>query len=526
MKMPKFIAKNRRSRKAPLLLSHKLVFKRKLYRLIFIILWKLPAFLQSPVRSLFNNVFFPIKFGHLRFIIAPEYVRYLGPRNLLRQSQWWPRWKLEQYQIKRLKQLLIYAYNNVPYYTEIFKKYNLQPSDFNSIKDLQKLPILSKEDVVKNFDKLVSKRVNRKHLEFVTTSGSTGKPMPFYVHCRERYYRNAMWYRSLSWANVKAGQRCIHLWSSPFLGQKFNKIYTRKFLGNVLSLSTVPHSFDVLGQYLRIIKRFNPVYVWGNPSMLYRLACYAQAHNTNNIKFRSFISVYENLFPHQREQIEKQFKCKVYNYYGLMERSICASECPAHEGMHIGAEFGILEILDEKGEALPEGHSGRMVATRLDSHAMPLIRYETGDIGSISNEPCSCGRGLPILKSLDGRSNEVLRYNSKIIYSATLAALMRKYKNVFKNIKECQFIQENEDKISVNIVKRAGYSKNDSHRLIRLLRNMIDEGLTIKLNFLNHIPRTRMGKFKFIISKIKPDLPRKSGYNEDSLLTDSTTYYA
>ena len=123
-----------------------------------------------------------------------------------------------------------------------------------------------------------------------------------------------------------------------------------------------------------------------------------------------------------------------------------------------------------------------------------------GDIGAISKNPCPCGRGLPVLKSLDGRANEVLRYNKKVIYSTTLSVILWQ----FKNIKECQFVQESEGEIKINIVKRTAYSEKDTQELIKTLQKMIDDKLDVSVNFIDYIPRTKMGKFPFIISKIKP----------------------
>lgn len=456
------------------------------------ILYTSPRCLQNTISFFYLNYGLPLSIGP---------IRYLKFYNFLKESQWWPKWKLEQYQTEKLKPLLWHAYNNVPYYTDVFKKLHLTLEDIESVKDLRKLPILTKEDKLRNFDKLISREINKKYLKLVTTSGSTGKPMSFYHDKRNSALEYAFGQRYIDWMNLKRYDRCIRVWSKPFIEKEIEDIYLYEPHLRILSLSTVPHSFNLWVEYIKLIKQFNPVYVAGNPSLVYHFACYVQDTNIKNIRFKCFLSYFENLFAYQRELIEKQFNCEVFNNYVCEERVISAMECSKHQGLHIELERGIIEIAGDNGELLPEENQGRILATGLHDYITPLIRYDIGDIGSISKESCSCGRGLPLLKSLDGRANEVIRYKDKLVYSATLSVLLWQ----FKNIKECQFVQETNDELKINIVRRKDYSEKDTEELIKTLKKMIDERLTIAINFVDYIPRTKMGKFPFVISKIKPN---------------------
>src|SRR3989338_556644 len=374
------------------------IILRLLKILVIRIFYKMPGYLQGPGSFLYLNYYLPIKSGP---------VKYLKIYTCLKKSQWWPRLKLEQYQTERLRQLLRHAYKNVPYYTDIFKKLNLTPKDIKSIEDLRRLPILTKEGIVKHFDKLISAKVNKKYITLISTSGSTGKPMEFYRDERASPIESFLLRRNSEWANLKVYDKNVRLWSRPFIEKAIKDVYLSQPFFRRLSLSTVSCEAGRLDEYIKLLKEFNPIYITGNPSMLYHLACYAQEKNINDIKFKCFISYYENLFPCQKELIKKQFNCEVFNYYSTAERAIYAMECPEHLGMHIGMERGILEIIGEDGKIMPEGEQGRIIATGFYNYAMPLIRYDVGDIGAISEKPCPCGRGLPVLKSLDGRANEV-----------------------------------------------------------------------------------------------------------------------
>lgn len=448
-----------------------------------------PARLQDLIGDFNLAVGFPLMVGP---------IRYLRFRHFLKKSQRWPRWKLERYQLDKLRQLLSHAYKNVPYYTELFNKLNVTPEDFHHLGDLTRLPVLTKEDVVNNFDKLIARNINKKYLKLISTSGSTGKPIQFYRDNRYNFVELSLFRKVFDSLNIKHNDKRVDIVARIFLDKKIKDWYFYEPHLKKLSLSYAPSTLGLYEEYLKLIRKFNPVLCRGNPSLLYHLACYAQENSINDIHFKYFISSYEQIFPYQRDLIEKQFNCEIYSYYGSEEYIISAFECSQHNGMHINMERGILEILGDSAEPLPEGYSGRVIVTGLHNYGFPFIRYEMEDIASISRKPCPCGLGLPLLKSLDGRKNEFLKYKDKIAYSGTLSIVISK----FYHIKECQFIQEFENEVKVNIIKRQGYSEKDTQDLISALKDMLDERLNITINFLDYIPRTKMGKFPFVVSKI------------------------
>lgn len=435
-------------------------------------------------------------------ILRPFHLGYFQYRrfyNFLEKSQWWSQEELKEYQKEKLIALLHYVYENIPYYRGILKTMKLMPGDFVSLDDLSKLPILTKEDVMNNLDKLISNKVQKKYLMMNYTSGSTGKPMFLYFDQRARFIDWSFFVWIYKLAGINTNDKYIRMWSRPFIEKNIKSIYLHEPFHRRLSLSTLPSHSNKLEEYLRLIKEFRPVFIIGSPSFFYQLACYAQNRENITVNFHVLFSTYENLYSFQRNLIESQFHCEVFNHYSSQEHLINATECDKHEGMHIDMRRCITEVVNENGEVLNNEHQGRIICTGLHNYVMPLIRYDMGDIGSISNRKCSCGRGLPILKSLDGRNSEFIRYNGKFIYSATLSVILER----FKNIKECQFIQDCENGIKVNIVKRKDYSERDTQELIRTLRNMIDGRLDVVINFTDHIPRTKMGKFPFVVCRIK-----------------------
>lgn len=453
-----------------------------------------PLWIPYTIGFFCTKIIRPLKYGYLRF---ERFYRFLN------ESQWWSRLRLEQYQNERLRLLLRYAYKNVPYYEDLFRRNKLSPDDFCSIRDLEKLPVLTKEEVISNFDKLIARNIplkeQKKRFHLRCTSGSTGKPMFCYDDDKYHFINLAIdqWWKKRS--NIDSASRYISLWSKPFVEKNIRdiKLYEPYYMR--LSLSNMPQSIDRLEEHLKLIKAFKPVYIRGSPSFLYALACYGQNKGFNNIHFRVFYSYYENLYQYQKEVIEGQFQCEIFRWYATEECSIIAIECNKHAGMHIESRKGVLEIIDEAGNVMPYGKRGRIIYTRFNNFVMPLIRYELGDIGIISDKQCLCGMQLPLLESLDGRTGEIIKYRDKHIYPATLSLVLERS----KNIKECQFIQEVEDKITVLIVKRKGYSEKDSQQLIKYLKKIIDDSINIEICFVDYIPSSKMGKFSFVISKLK-----------------------
>lgn len=449
-----------------------------------------PFWLPYRLGALYKNMIEPFEYG---------FSRHRKFYNFLKESQWWPQEKIREYQNKRLRILMHYVYENVPYYHDIFNERKLKPDDVKSVDDLNKLPILTKEDIIKNKDRLISKKAQKDHFVLRYTSGSTGKPMLFYRSINFRFIDEAFTKWRLSLAGISAYAKCIRLWSRPFIENDIKDIIHHEPYKVQLSLSNIPCEKDRLDEYLLNIKNFHPVYIIGSPSFLYTLALYARDNKYNDIRFPVFISCYENLYHYQREIIEQQFRCNILRYYSSEELLVYAIECKKQEGMHIEIRKGVMEIVDENGKVLNRGQQGRIIQTGFYNYAMPLIRYDIGDIGSISNELCPCGRSLPLLKSLGGRTSEVIKYNGKSIYPATLSVVLEQ----FFNIKECQFIQDKKNEIKINIIKRKKYSSKDTEDLTKVLKRMIGKGLNLKINFVDDIPRTDMGKFQFIINRMK-----------------------
>jgi len=469
---------------------------------------------KKPMQFLANKVY-PFNFLYVvgRYCqkwlepIRHGLLQYKKHRRFFDESQWWQTSKLQEYQLSRLKKLVFHADTNVPYYRKLFQKNSISPEDINCIEDLKKIPIITKEDVIKNAQDLIAENISvrdfKRRANKRQTSGSTGKCMSLFIDDNFDCWRKAFHHWRYRLAEIPEGSKFIQFWSKPFIDACTNKDYFYEPYMGRLSLSSLPKDGNALDEYLRIIKRFKPAYCIGAPSFLFALAVYAGKQNVQDVRLNTVYSTYENIFPFQKKEIESRFNCRVLRFYNSEEHLVYAWDCATERQMHIESRAGIMEIVDNKGKPVPCGETGRIICTGFNNYLMPLLRYETGDIGSISEEKCPCGRGLPVLSALEGRTSEVLSVNGKKLFPAMLSVVVEKC----RNIKECQFIQEPNGEITINIVKDADFDWENTRKLMSILQGVLGNNFQPKIIFLQKIPKTKAGKFQFVINRQKQSLP-------------------
>jgi phenylacetate-CoA ligase len=237
--------------------------------------------------------------------------------------------------------------------------------------------------------------------------------------------------------------------------------------------------------------------LWGYTSALYALAQEAVRLRRSDLRMTVAITNAEPVDAVQRETIATAFQCPVRETYGMAEIVAAASECEAGY-RHLWPEVGILEVLDDDGRPVPPGTSGEFVCTGLLNADMPLIRYRVGDRGAIddSPDPCPCGRTLPRLKSVEGRSDDVL-------YTKDGRCIGR-LDPVFKSrlpILEAQIVQEDLDTVVVRFVPAANYTAATGETIAERLRDRMGD-IVVRLEPVERIERTANGKQRAVICKV------------------------
>ncbi|MHA1410283.1 MAG: phenylacetate--CoA ligase family protein [Candidatus Odinarchaeia archaeon] len=447
--------------------------------------------LKTFAKEAYSKVPFPYRFGltFTRF--------YLW----LMKTQWLKTEEIEKIKNKQLRKIIRHAYHNVPYYHKIFKERQLTPDDIKTKEDLKLLPILTKDDVRKKFRELIAKNAENFKPFICESGGTTGKPLKFLRDKPSSTLHECAVWRYRNYSGFKFGERWVVMRYPTFTESHLDVPYDIK--RHTMYLSSFHMRYNNIERYLKIIEKFKPKAIWGFPSTLYVMAKFIE--NTNikfNVKLKAVFTSSETLFKHFRELIENSFQTRIYDWYGSNEGIISAGQCE-NGNYHIN-EDGIIEIIDFNGEVCGEEEEGKVVGTSLWNYAMPLIRYELGDIASISHEKCKCGRGLPTLKVISGRLDDII-----ITKDERLVGRLDEAFHYSTGIRESQIIQNEIGKILIKIVKDINFSDKDIKLLDVELRKRLGEDMDISYEITDEIPKTRRGKYRFVISTIIRDYLKK-----------------
>ncbi|MBO3699746.1 phenylacetate--CoA ligase family protein [Roseivirga sp. E12] len=437
----------------------------------------LPVWSQNVACSLYGYKEKSIRYGKL----FEEKLRFL------RESQWFSSGEIEAYQNEQLQGLIKHVYQSVPYYRDLFKDKGLHPQDILTKKDLQKLPVLTKETVRQHWERMVSSEFyGKKYLSH--TSGSTGKALDFYLSKDSIEFQWAVWWRFRERFGVRPGDRSLNFTGKlavpieqkrpPFW--RFNQPFNQ-YIVNMQHIKEENASY-----FVDFINDGGFKFFSGYPSIIYRLAEIIQALNLNITNGPEIIMTgAESLYENQKKTIEEVFKCLVVDQYGFSEGAGNASKCEL-KLFHEDFEFGILE--DTQSEIITTGFA---------NYAMPFIRYEVGDTASWTHKKCGCGRQSRTINKIEGRTEDYVMTpeGTKIL----------RFDYLFKNMEqivECQVIQRKMGEVVFAIVPRPDFSLKDERVLRRLVSEWISPTIVVKIEKRTSIKRTTTGKFKAVVSEL------------------------
>lgn len=439
----------------------------------------------------------------LKLYMKRQGKRFYEALDHLEETQWYSKCQLIEYQNEKLRQLIKHAYETVPYYHEMMKRMRLRPSDIKTIQDLPKLPILTKEIVSRNKEKLISIKYKTNNLIKGHTSGTTGTPLEFFWCPDMWFWNNVFDWRQKIWAGLSPGDPyCVFLGRTIVsTDRKEPPFWQYNPYENQLWCSSFHLSKRYIYAYINKIRAFRPVAMEGYPSTLSIMATLLDEVG-ETLPLRATLTSSETLYDNQKNIMRRIFKCPNFDFYGLAERVIFATECEAHCGKHLNMEYGITEVVDDQDQPLAHGEKGYLVGTSLWNYGMPFIRYKTSDISSIRTDVCYCGREMPLLDNVTTKAEDIIVTPDGRFISASV--LTHPFKPLH-HIRKSQIIQKERDLIQIKIVKRKGYTKKDSDLLLEEFCKRVGPGVQVELEFVEDIPIEKSGKFRWVISNAKKD---------------------
>jgi phenylacetate-CoA ligase len=437
-------------------------------------------------------------------VLFPLHERLKGHDSVARlrsleASQWWPAEEIERYRLQKLRELLAHAGAHVPYYRRLFADCGFRSELVESDADLDRLPLLTKSIIRANLEAFKSERAGP--LKRYNTGGSSGEPLTFYIGKARISHDVAAKWRATRWWGVDIGDPEIVVWGSPIeLGAQDRLRLLRDWLLRTRLLPAFEMSATKLDHFVEQIKSTRPRMLFGYPSALAHIASHAERRGISLADARIAVAFVtsERLYDHQREAIARVFGCRVANGYGGRDAGFIAHECPSG-GMHVTAEDIVVEIVDQSGRRLPPGELGEIVVTHLATEDFPFVRYRTGDIGALDVHACACGRGLPLLREVEGRTTDfVVAQDGTVMHGLALIYVLR----ALSGIRQFKIVQESLGRVRVLLVPDGVLAPDIARTIEREFRSRLGRAVSVVVETVQEIPPERSGKFRYVVSAV------------------------
>ena len=404
----------------------------------------------------------------------------------------------------RVQDIAAYANRHVPFYRDRFRAAGVSPLDLKSPADLDRFPILTKQDIRDQGERLISEEYPPDSLVRKRTSGSTGVSLHVLADPDCMQFRRGITLYRDRWTGWNMGEPRAMVWGNPpprpgLRGRLRRALLEREFFLDTLRMNEA--ALDAFA--LEVLKR-RPTLLFGHAHSLYLFARFWRQRGHPSYRPRGIISTAMVLHPHERREIESVFNTRIFDRYGCEEVSLIASECEAHQGLHVNTDGVWVEILDD-----PEhpGLPGRVIVTDLMNRGMPLLRYEVGDRARVLDRSCPCGRSYPLLEDVAGRIADYLitpdgEYVSGISLTENFATLI-------PGVEQVQVIQESRDRLVLNLVPAPAFNDESRRRIATLVLERFGPGMRHDIVFQDRISPEPSGKYRFAINRVA-ESPRKS----------------
>jgi len=422
--------------------------------------------------------------------------------KLLQKSQYWDETRIKEYQLNKLRVLIDYASNHVPYYEEQFKKLKLNSKEIRKLEDIQKLPILTKQIVREENQRLVSRSYSG-NVKRGKTGGTTGSPVEVRKDVHTRSFTWASYYRWYEWMGLNYYDPSATFWGvktvlSTSLKTKIKDDFTRLIQNNIVLNSFDMNEMSAMGFYNRIMKQ-GPFLLKGYLSSLLDFANYVESNNLEFCKVKAISTTTETLLPHHRQYLESVFRASVFDQYGCGEINAISYECAKHNGLHINQEHVICEVLDDKDTPIMN-FPGRVIATDLDNLVMPFIRYENGDLTTLTDRKCTCGVNQPLMKSIEGRSIDTITLsNGSKVHGVFFTDIFYEIGILSKQVTRFQIYQEKVGEIEIRLECKNALNQVLKRKLLNSLEKYFTKVVYLELSKIKPEPN---GKFKYIVNAI------------------------
>ena len=427
----------------------------------------------------------------LEFIVFPLADKVMKTKLMyyyhkIKQMEKWSAVEIENWQFENLKKLIAYAYENTVYYKELFDRIQIKPEDIRTTSDLSKIPFLTRELILENFDKLVSKKVKTiPHIQ-VMTGGTTGTPMTYLLDKISWSFSNADYIVNWEKAGFKFGDKHVALGGSSIFGGHGSSLKHIIYYGlkGKIKLDGMNLSDEVLKSYVDLIKKKRIKYIYGYASSIYLLAKYVATHKIS-LKINACFPTSEILTDNYREAILEAFNCKIVNCYGAHDGGITAFE-HKRDTFEVGYNV-FIRVQTNKTK-------GPILLTNLLNYAMPMINYQLGD--EVKIKESTSGYNGQVIEKVYGRIPDIIRLeNGRILTGFSF------FERIFNlPVKAWSLEKKKMNTLLCKVIKQHGYDESDEETLITKLKEYAGEDVTIEVKYFDKFKLTPSGKRNYYLN--------------------------
>ena len=444
-------------------------------------------------------------------VIAPTLFKIggidiFGYWKWLKDTEQWTSRQRDEWRLNRLGDILEHCWDNVPFYKEYWSDHGVRIRRPSSLDELQAFPTIGRDLFREHQNRLVAENLESIAHTNQSTGGTTGSPLKYKQDLSEQALRYAFAWHWWSFFGYDFGDDNFRITGGSLLpGQAVLKSRIRKWVTRCHGVSCVAMNEQVAKECYKALQRWQPSVIYGYPSMVSEFCTFVSPLDPS---FRSLKAVYttaEMLLPHYRDKIEKTLGVPVFDTYGCNDGGLLSYECELHRGLHYNDLECVVEAI-----APDEAAIGRCAITNLWNRSMPFIRYESGDLIALGEERCNCGRIYPLIRSVEGRTGDILRFaNGRSLGLPGLTLIFKEFP-----IDAWQVVQTARDALEIRIKAKQRLHPEKEEYIRRVIRHHLDAPVDIKIHYAQQLATTSRGKLRPVFVAIPDEKPASAVYAE------------
>jgi phenylacetate-CoA ligase len=409
------------------------------------------------------------------------------------ETQWYSRVELDELRLEKLRRLLAYCEQYVPFYRTVMRQRGITAARVDSLDVLQRFPVIDKATVKLEYRQFQARGGPRLGtVRYSQTGGTTGEPLRVAKDVATRSSTQAAMFRFLEWMGVGVGDPKLEVWGAPIVSPSWRTWVRNELFRRITNTRQIdPFGIDraVIPTFVAMLRSFKPVLLHGYCQSIYELAQrFIEADE--RFALRAVSTTVEPLFSEYRPVLREAFGCEAFDQYGCGEVEAIAMECGMHQGLHVTEERVILELDEDQN----------VIVTDLENRAFPFIRYRNGDQAVLTGQPCRCGRASILLEKILGRIGDVIGGpTGKRVHPEFFTHLLNETGISYnRRLRKYQVVQQRSDRLVWKVVADP-LSDQDRTRLIRGVHAYLGE-MEVDIEPVDDIPPARSGKFQYVIA--------------------------